>query len=52
MARPDDGGDGNAEWNRLNNLGLSKLKFYVSPAVHKVVWKGERLTALQYYNHL
>ena len=38
--------------NRLNNLALSKLKFYISPAVHKVAWKGERLTSLQYYNRL
>ena len=48
MARPNDGGDGDAEWDRLNNLALSKLKFYVSPVVHKVVLKGERLFGLQY----
>ena len=52
MARPGDDGEQDVEWDRLNNLALSKLKFYVTPSVHAIIWKGERLTAAQYYRRL
>ena len=50
--RPGDGADGDAEWDRLNSLALSKLKFYVTPTVHSIVWKGDNLTAAEYYQRL
>ena len=38
------------EWDRLNSIALAKLKYYVTSGVHSIVWKGQNLTALQYYN--
>ena len=52
LARPGDDGEQDVEWDRLNNLALSKLKFYVTPSVHAIIWKGERLIAAQYYSRL
>ena len=40
-------GSGQAE-----NLTLSKLKFYMNRSVHAIIWKGERLSAAQYYRQL
>ena len=52
QARPGDDGEEKDEWDRLNSLALAKLKFYVSTGVHSIVWKGETLTAHQYYQRL
>ena len=52
MHRPDDAGEEQEEWDRLNALAFAKLKYYVSPGVHAVVWKGQRLTAFQYFERL
>ena len=50
--RPQDDGEEKDEWDRLNALALAKLKFYVSTGVHSIIWKGEDLTANQYYHRL
>ena len=56
-ARPLPAGDGSNddeidEWDRLNTLALSKLKFYLEDNVYHIVWKGQRLTAKQFYTRL
>ena len=40
------------EWDRLNALALGKLKYYLHESVFNIVWKGENLTALQFYLRL
>ena len=55
MARPDEDSADPAdvqEWDRLNALALGKLKFYLTETIYKIVWKGETLTALQFYERL
>ena len=37
LHRPDDAGEEQEEWDRLNALAFAKLKYYVSPGVHAVV---------------
>ena len=57
LARPDPDEEGVnpadvQEWDRLNALELGKLKFYLTETIHKIVWKGETLTALEFYERL
>ena len=40
------------EWDRLNELAKSKLKFYLTPDVYKVVWSGDQMTAKEFYDRL
>ena len=40
------------EWDRLNELAKSKLKFYLTPDVYKVVWSGDQMTAKEFYERL
>ena len=42
------------EWDRLNALALGKFKHYLHEDVdvYKIVWKGNKLTALSFYNRL
>ena len=57
MARPDPKEEGVTladvqEWDRLNALALGKLKFYLTDTIYKIVWKGDKLTALEFYERL
>ena len=55
LARPDEDSADPAdvqEWDRLNALALGKLKFYLTETIYKIVWKGETLTALQFFERL
>ena len=55
LARPDEDSANPAdvqEWDRLNALALGKLKFYLTETIYKIVWKGETLTAVQFYDRL
>ena len=36
----------------MNDIALAKLKHYVTPGIHAIVWKGEHLTAREYYDLL
>jgi hypothetical protein len=47
LPRPDDAGPEQTEWDRLNELAKSKLRFYITKGVYNVVWMGENLTALE-----
>ena len=40
------------EWDRLNELAKSKLKFYLTQDVYKVVWSGDQMTAKEFYDWL
>ena len=37
------------EWDRLNELVKSKLKFYITKDAYGIVWGGDDLTSLQFY---
>ena len=50
--RPDEDGPERNEWDKMNAVALAKLKHYVTPGVHAIVWKGEQLTAREYYDRL
>ena len=57
MARPDireEGVElaGVQEWDRLNAMALGKFKHYLHKDVYKIVWKGDKLTALGFYERL
>ena len=54
IARPVLGeDDGNLEqvleWDRLNELAKSKIKFYIMKDIYAIIWGGEALSALQLY---
>ena len=51
VARPRDP-DEAVRWDQANGLALSKLKYYLSDDVYQMVWKGEELTARQFYMRL
>ena len=40
------------EWDRLNALALGKLKYYLHEHIYNIIWKGDTLTALEFYNRL
>ena len=40
------------EWDRLNELAKSKLKFYITKDIYAIIWGGETLSALQLYQRL
>ena len=40
------------EWDRLNTLALGKFKHYLHEDIYKIVWKGNKLTALEFYERL
>ena len=50
--RPEEDGPERNEWDRMNAVALAKLKHYVMPGVHTFVWKGESLTAREYYDRM
>ena len=57
MARPDVRVEGVElaavqEWDRLNAMALGKFKHYLHEDVYKIVWKGDKLTALGFYERL
>ena len=57
MARPDIREEGVElaevqEWDRLNAMALGKFKHYLHEDVYKIVWKGNKLTALEFYDRL
>ena len=57
MARPnimEEGVElaGVQEWDRLNAMALGKFKHYLHADVYKIVWKGDKLTALGFYERL
>ena len=51
-----DEDDGNLEqvleWDRLNELAKSKIKFYITKNIYAIIWGGEALSALQLYQRL
>ena len=51
VARPRDPEEAE-RWDHANGLALSKLKYYLDNDVYQMVWKGEDLTARQFYLHL
>ena len=40
------------EWDCLNAMALGKFKHYLHEDVYKIVWKGDKLTALGFYERL
>ena len=57
MARPDIREEGVElaevqEWDRLNAMALGKFKHYLHEDVYRIVWKGNKLTALEFYDRL
>ena len=48
VARPRDAEEAE-QWDHANGLALSKLKYYLDDDVYQMVWKGEDLTAHQFY---
>ena len=51
VARPRDPAEAEG-WDQANGLALSKLKYYLDDDVYQMVWKGEDLTARQFYLRL
>ena len=51
VARPRDPEEAEP-WDQANGLALSKLKYYLHDDVYQMVWKGEDLTARQFYLRL
>ena len=39
-------------WDHANGLALSVLKYYLDDDIYHMVWKGEDLTAHQFYQRL
>ena len=37
------------EWDRINAFTLCKFKFYFHKDIYKIVWKGDTLAALEFY---
>ena len=51
VARPRDPEEAE-RWDQANGLALSKLKYYLDEDLYQMLWKGEDLTARQFYLRL